>query len=335
MKHKWSYLVVVLICGCTSSKAGDASPMVTSASLKSGEGGALTLDDGASIEISPGALSVDAEVTFRRTCPAVFEVRGFGGCLYEVSAESARLVKPASISVPGRGEPANCLLTQTRDGWRCLGDSAGDGDGAATASFARFAAFTTRGEISGEVADDSCVDLPFTPCGGDIVGEWKLVRACGSREQVTNQHSTKPDRYESCGPGASYSAHPYSVSATFDFTTDPVQEELEGEPTGLKGFAYERTGGGTIWEHELVTEECLSQVGETCNSSVCVSDGLVCECIIQDSTWNSAGGGSYEIVNGELFLDGDTHASSYCVQGDSLVIQRPHPAGAYQMVYQR
>lgn len=317
---------VVVACGNGEGFTPVAEPASSTAEIVAADGGTLELDDGARVVVPVGALAQDGEVTLERVCPLIFTITGFGGCRYELRA-GAEVVGRLEVSLPGGDADATCVLANTEDGWRCVGDSRSS-DGGATATVTRTAALTTRSARPDDsLHDDTCTDFAFEPCGGDVLGEWSLVRACGTRKQVTGIYSTKPEPYESCGEDAFYRAYPYTVRGTLSFS-DQIAE------IGGTAFGYSRSGGGSMYEHEVVTEECLRSIGESCHE-LCTSDSGVCECIIEEGGWDSAGGGSYEIRDGALYFDDADTPTEYCVSGDELVIQYNHPDGPYHVIYGR
>jgi hypothetical protein len=290
------------------------------------DGATIALDDGASLTIPPGALAGDAEVGFERTCLPVFAAMDYGGCRYRATG-LPEVIGRISVALPQTSDDA-CVLAQREHGWHCLADSEADG-GFVRGSFSTATTFTTRSAVpSGVPADSGCADLAFEPCGGDVTGEWELVRACATYRQLGFSYSTGPDPYAACAEGEVHRNHPYEADRGLNFTTEP-----SGDPDSEGELRYQSTSGGRSWERTIVTETCLTAVGESC---ACASDGYVCDCLREGGTSIGRGGSTYEVVDDELFMDGFDTVVPHCVSGDELILERTHhELGPYHLIFRR
>jgi hypothetical protein len=285
-------------------------------------GATLALEDGTRVVIPAGVLESDAEVGLsRETCEGVYATTRFKSCVYRVSAPDAALVGRYTVLLPSRGEtgvPTDCAVALTDDGWRCLVDTE-TSDEAAEASASAFTDFAIRAS-SDDLADDRCTDVPFEPCGGDLLGNWTLMGTCGSMQEVLGvTFSFDSSPYEACDPFDHYMDYPFSIEGALEFHDDGVLRTLE---------AFQISG------HTLVTEECLAEVGEECGDD-CILESGVCDCLSLSSA--GQGGTSAEWTPGEpgTFRYYE-QAFEYCVNGDRLTVEFPGYGGATHFrVYER
>jgi hypothetical protein len=119
--------------------------------------------------------------------------------------------------------------------------------------------------------------------------------------------------------------YPFNIRGKLAFTTDEVE-------AGRLGFSV--SGGATIMEHTLVTEDCLDRSDEECHPD-CESNNGVCECLWEKSSGDFGGGGFWEYGadKGTVLLDEATQ--SYCVDGDMLSLTSGSAETPYLMVYRR
>ena len=290
------------------------------------QGGTLTLSDGASVTIPAGALPSDSKVVFSRLeCPPIFRTSRFGTCPYEVRLESD-LLKRAEVQLPSEVMDSDCILANTDLGWRCLIDSVNTG-GHVNASFETSRQFTTN-ISAGEVPIGACTDAPFKNCGGDILGSWDLVSACGTRKQLGGSYSEGPARYPGCAEGEHYRAEQFAFHETMVFAEGGTEPGYDGSLT--------TNGGGSETTHDITTLACMATEGDDCSSPVCETYNGVCECLIDSGEFDTTSGRLWtQDEAGNYFVDDLTTPLEYCVSGDSLTIQFDHPDGKFQKVYSR
>ncbi len=327
-----THLCVATFClaalhGCAEAHRPNPFAGVSDASrtlrIAAAVGAEIVLDDGATLTVPPDALDEDVDVTFARECVPVFQTARFGGCRYTVSGLGA-VHERLDIALPSTSDDA-CVLAELAADWRCLADSESR-DSFVYASFDTPRAFTTRVSIVDDIEDDkTCANFAFEPCGGDVEGTWDLVRACARQVHLGGGVRTSPNPYASCGADEVYRNQPFSARLTWTFSNDP------GSTPGHR--AYRRDRAGRAWERTLVTEECLASVGESC---ACESNGFVCECVDEVSTWVGGGGGSYRVEDDHLILDHQERVAPHCVRGDELVIEQTDLDGSpYHFVFRR
>jgi hypothetical protein len=334
--HRYAFgAAIAVLIGCSPASGDDVDTALSDAevsqSIVGADGAMLELEEGAIAVVPPGAFDGEAEFTFSRSdCAGMTNLDGFGGCVYRIETD-AELAVRVELRLPGhRSAEPTCVLSKTEQGWRCLGDSRVE-SGRAVATASMLSAFTTQTERTDiPMDDDTCTDVAFEHCGGDLIGKWKLVRACGDVHQVTKISWEKPDPYASCPSNEVYRAYPFSVEERFE-----VIDVAGDSESGGSLEVQNRFGSGTIWEHEIVSDSCLASVGRDCNPDVCQSSGGFCQCVIEDSSYNSAGGGSWQIEeNGDVYI-GDDGPVRYCITGDQLVLEHPDPDGDYLKIFER
>jgi hypothetical protein len=318
------------IVACSGSDGADAGSMndpdrrVIRTWMTTAEGGELRLDDGAILSVPPNALEADGEVTFtRRTCSGVFASDRFASCLFEVGS-TAPLAHPFSIGLPQREstrDASACHARQAASGWPCLAEQ-DTGSSLPLAKAGGFSSFAARVVVS-PTDDTRVIDVPFVPCGGALEGEWELVGATGTADQVDSivWIQRAPDPRSACGVGEHVEDRPYTISGRFVFS--PIgQDAKDGRGSAIV------SGGLESRRHTITTLACLDRVGESCDNSdfgnareghCVVRDGL-CECDVRyigeafggNPSWSYAGVGLVNLENQRL---------RYCVEGDRLSME--------------
>lgn len=85
-------MIFALLSACAPAPT---DPVTVPASVVAAEGARIELDDGAWLDIGPGVLEADGDVSFARTtCDGVFRAEAFGSCRYDV-ASPGRSTSPA------------------------------------------------------------------------------------------------------------------------------------------------------------------------------------------------------------------------------------------------
>ena len=202
-----NFSIVILLTGFFGVAACDDAddstlkevppPASQAAWVTATEGGSVTLDDGARVEIPAGALTTDATVILERvTCDGYLRHPDFAGCLYEVRAEGgAQLAGRYTLTLPDeRTTPKTtgslaCLQGRDTEGWRCQGDSTFT-TGGLSASASRFNSFVNRAPAPSRVVPNLGTDYPFVSCGGDPTGSWETVMAFGTIQSLTGISSS-------------------------------------------------------------------------------------------------------------------------------------------------
>lgn len=277
------------------------------------DGGELTLDDGTTLSVPPGALNSDAEITLvRETCAGVYASRAFPSCRYGVEAPGAELDGEFTLSLPrtqGAAESSACLAAWSDEGFVCLA-AADQGSDTVTAPASLLTSFVVMTTLD-EVRDPQQVDLPFTPCGGDVIGDWSLVATNGGAFSFTSE-LPELDDYATCDADEHYQSYRSSLEETLSFQEGGWPTE---DPAEVKNH-FESNASEENFEFKVVTEGCLERVGETCSPD-CNNHEGVCECLLPRGG-GGGGGETFWWYADETTLAFFTTEYSYCVEDDML-----------------
>ncbi len=149
--------------------------------------------------------------------------------------------------------------------------------------------------------------MPFTACGGNVVGTWHWRAACGV-----------PSTWQTACPNAMFAYH--DSAGTFTFGSDGTLSE---------------TLGGNYSEIDTYPSSCLGNGNPTCDdlnmTLASVSDGgscspssIGCTCTATDTGMQTAFSGSFTTSGTTLTIDTSATGSqmaTYCVQGGVLELQ--------------
>jgi hypothetical protein len=160
------------------------------------------------------------------------------------------------------------------------------------------------------------------PCGGDIVGAWKVIDACPTGS------GTVPN----C-PGATVKVSSIRVTGTVEFNMDKT---------------YSDTLTESLSETLTLPNSCLMALGVTCaeqaailmNGTTCTTSGSDCVCTIKPNqttmvtgTYTLAGNTVTTTSNASPTSASSTGSADYCVQGSLLhLISTPMGGGAGQEI---
>jgi hypothetical protein len=317
--------VILASCGDKSDQAESTSgppntPISAVATLSATAGGRLRLPDGAIVTIPARALSADATVKLvRETCEGVYRSHSFASCLYRVEIQGATPLGRFTIQLPqSRKSPAPCVTESNSDGFRCLADT-----------HAKEQTFTATASKSGQFVvlasantgtDGRGTDIPFDACGGNAVGNWTLIRGAGTAEQLA-------------GYGSSGATNPFAACSEYDYQVDHPTR-MSGSLTFSDDGTWEQKQSIEIKRHELITDDCLSAVGEPCAAECVHADGI-CDCLWKDFQGDGGGGGAWtQAAGGTLTFDASSPVP-YCVSDNTLTIELPSASGPYLMIYGR
>ncbi len=171
----------------------------------------------------------------------------------------------------------------------------------------------TSGEDCGKVA----------PCGGDIVGTWKIVDSCADISSASLANSACPNE--------TLSVNSISVSGSVTFTanmTYTVSASESASETLSVPMNCLSSGGVTVTCDDLATAAngLNKSDGGTTTMTTCTTSGSSCSCNITASGVSDDEMGTYTL-SGNTFSTSPTAPAgatagtgSYCVQGNTLHI---------------
>ena len=350
-----SLILLSMLFGLAACEAADTErdtplkevppPASQAAWVTAAEGGSVTLDDGARVDVPAGALTTDATVILERvTCDGYLRHPDFAGCLYEVRAEGgaqesgAELAGRYTLTLPGpagalaaagsEAQVGGCVLGEGAEGWRCQADSAATDGGRVTATASRFGAFSHQLPLLGGAYAPTLVeDLPFSACDGEITGEWELVFVVSAYDMFGLETWSAGLEFEGCEPFHFLEA----------FTVEHHERIIVSESLqpGMK-YDFEYHHDDDIHRFRYIMPACLTMHELTCEWGCEMTDG-VCRCVHQVLQSNGSGG-NYLIED----ADGGLHLGSLenptlqtCVNGDTLAWFDETPSGPVLKVFRR
>ncbi len=159
---------------------------------------------------------------------------------------------------------------------------------------------------------NDCQTTP--PCGGNIVGTWKIISACETGQPP-----------ESDGGGCAQTAEVDSINASGSITYNP-----DG--------TYELTIGASVSETVTLSSGCLvggptpltcqdlsgtASTGVGTESESCTTTSTGCSCQISANVPATQGTGTYVTSGTTLTMMGaDEETDGYCVSGNTLSLDR-------------
>lgn len=168
------------------------------------------------MEIPGGALAADTEISLT-VQPAA---NGTASSVYEFGPDGLQFETPAALSIAFDGEVPEgkeaVLAVEEGGQWTALPGSsfAGGKVSAPVSHFSRFAIILRDGQA---VAVSECSEVVdgFSPCGGDVVGTWRMVEFCFTRSPIGD------DPFEGRCPDARI-GFDIETDGTIEFTADTV-----------------------------------------------------------------------------------------------------------------
>jgi hypothetical protein len=172
---------------------------------------------------------------------------------------------------------------------------------------------------------ETCGD--FTPCGGDLVGDWSLQSSCGTAKVVP----------PTCSAGITIDFAGLELAGTETYTsTNTLVQDLEISGSFLMHWpaACLTVGGITVTCAQL-TAASMASMGMGMDDSIerlsCVAERQGCACTATAKRQKAMSTSSYQI-SGNTFTvtgNGETLSYEYCVAGSTL---RSRPVAAASMM---
>jgi hypothetical protein len=173
--------------------------------------------------------------------------------------------------------------------------------------------------------DASCGKV--APCGGDVVGTWKITKSCADSATIIAAVS------EVC-PAATVQSIDVQTNGTFSFSADGTY--TEGATTGGSATVFIPSSclvqGGVTYTCSLVTLALTVMKPAGVDSISCSDASGGCDCKVVPSTVVTNEAGTYT-TSGNSYTttasDGTSVESSYCIEGNrfhSITVDENNPA---------
>lgn len=294
----------------------------------------LALDDGARLRVPvpAGTQPPKGAIRFERiACEAGALAGQIDGCVYRVKLAEGTAAGRLTLELPASDAASPCILAHTRTGWGCLGDSSRTADAVqATFSQLEIIAAVKRSDAT-SAWHEACVDPPpIVPCGGDLLGSWRLVEACGVHPGVILAPSADSP-YAACSEGEHITTLTAEHNETLTFT------DTLNDPNSVGDGSLRTSESSTTRTYTRTTAACMETAQQTCGPpDRCeLSDGA-CSCTHPFGNSGGGSGGSWGTIGHTLYMNtppGQGPGTLYCVRGDTLTLSSPN--GGSRSVYQR
>ena len=177
------------------------------------------------------------------------------------------------------------------------------------------------GACSGSSSDAAGSCGKVAPCGGNIVGTWKVVTTCSN--------ASAPSGLMTGCAGETVSSSSTSASGTFTFNADMTYSvsisESNSETVTIPTSCFTSQGGVSVSCSELgqVFGAGTSSSDAGGLSVMCGTSGSNCSCTIDLSVQNANGSGTYSTSGSNLTIvaangSGMGNVDGYCVSGNTL-----------------
>lgn len=172
-----------------------------------------------------------------------------------------------------------------------------------------------KGGGAGGAASDSCGQVE--PCGGNVVGTWKLSDACANSAALQSELSSTscPNMTASLSGVSPSGSITFNSNMTYSIASAAIDVSLDiGVPAGcLNGESCAEVGAALA--EELAGSSCSGTSSCTCNAS---------ETSYLSPSSTSSDSGTYTISGETIILtssdaNADTSTMDYCVQGGDLL----------------
>ncbi len=153
----------------------------------------------------------------------------------------------------------------------------------------------------------------FTPCGGDVLGDWTIKDFCLG--------SAMSDALSEFCPGATVSVGPIMATGTLSFKAD-------GTEVGSATLSYQGSvhiPADCYTEANCATYETALNTVNGVSTASCSWDAATgCSCAMSINQAPSMGSGTYQVQGTDILFtssdSGNTSVSNFCVSGNTLRI---------------
>jgi hypothetical protein len=178
-----------------------------------------------------------------------------------------------------------------------------------------FLACSSSGSSSSSSAGGSCGTV--SPCGGDIVGTWKVVDACAGISSPSTTNGTCAGETVQVGSYTANGTITFNADMTYAVSVTQSFSEIATLPASCLTM-----NGITVTCDELTAAlSATTQSDAGAGMTTCSASGSSCNCTIGLSG-STTEMGTYTL-SGDTFSTtsssaGTTSSTSYCVQGNTL-----------------
>lgn len=329
-------------CGDDAQKAEDMpvdSYVGEKASVKAKANEMVELSVGAAkLKVPAGALESDTELTVqvvsKKDLPAskdvALDVYDFGPDGLTFKAEVELEFDVTQVSVPKDKRIDVAVLDEKSGSWKTIPPTQDPKPGKLSAKIAHFSLYTVifRDDTGPQPGAGQCGG-DFTPCGGDLVGDWSFKTGCITAPPQSLGVQFPAQSFDACTmkPGAAVGI---GVTGTASFDADG-------------GFRVEQT---VILNPSVqIANTCLAELSAaqgapvTCADLEGVPTGDLCVHSLPPETKPQSATGTYS-TNGNQLLQVEEgkeppadQVTSYCVVGDMLTIRIERPSEQRVDVY--
>lgn len=157
------------------------------------------------------------------------------------------------------------------------------------------------------------------PCGGDIVGSWKIVASCAQAPSTTGDPCSNGGTVQAVSVAASGTA---TFNADMTYSVDVAESDSETVDVPLSCLSVNGVAGSCA-DLAMAIGSVAPDAGTTAS---CTTAGANCSCTVSEAGTTFDETGTYT-VSGTAFTtmqgtgaNTGTGGGSYCVQGNTLHI---------------
>jgi hypothetical protein len=297
---------------------GDEVPMPIAEMISADDGGEIQTQ-GAAINIPPGALSEDTEITVE-VIPAsdVPESDSIASLVYDFGPDGTTFSEPVELTialnteVPEGMEVQMAWLDEESETWMPLADSRLEGD-EVIATTDHFTMFAIVLSVTGGQTAGSCEDFAdFEACGGDVAGTWEFAVACAD---LTLASIFGADNEITMCEGVTLAAN-IDISGSVTFEADGAYESEITRAFAIDiGLPLSCLPAGAMCA-QLDNMEPGTEISEAAG---------VCQLSMDPAPTTEAEVGTYELDGNTLIMtmtgaDPDA-GDEYCVEGNTITVR--------------
>ncbi len=161
------------------------------------------------------------------------------------------------------------------------------------------------------------------PCGGDILGTWRIVGSCSSSSMPLGLNGFCPNLAVEKGSASISGTAIFSLNGTYTlYVTQAISGTLAVPTSCLESH------GVTVTCDELAMAlggGRQDDSGVTTTMGTCSASGSTCDCAFASSGKGTYETGKYGVSGSTLSTtwNGSTNLADYCVQGNTLRVVSP------------